>query len=163
MKLFYTLTIIAIQLIRTGAYAQTDPVSNDGVAIGGYDVVSYFKLNKAVKGSGDFQYKFNDVLYYFSDEQNKKDFIAAPIKYMPQYDGYCALAIGAQRKKVSIDPNTFKVKDGKLYLFFNGKLAFSGRTFNSIEPWNKDEDILIKKSEKNWPEVKNQKYSNKAK
>ena len=51
---------------------------------------------------------------------NQKLFEATPEKYLPQYEGYCALAV-SYGKKISIDPQTFKITDGKLYLFFHGK------------------------------------------
>ncbi|HEY9045677.1 MAG TPA: YHS domain-containing (seleno)protein [Ohtaekwangia sp.] len=136
------------------AFSQVEPVGKDHVAIGGYDVVAYFKDGKAVKGSADIQATYNTVIYYFSTARNREEFLKQPLGYLPQYDGYCALAVGAQNKKVSINPETFKVTDGKLYLFYNGKLPFSGAQFNSLEPWNKDETGLIKKADANWPALK---------
>src|SRR5262245_35094987 len=105
--------------------AQVDPVDKDGLAIGGYDVVAYFESNKAVKGRDDLATVFNNVRYHFSNEKNLAIFQSAPEKYLPQYEGYCALAIGTTGKKISINPEYFKVTDGKLYLFFNGR-SFSG-------------------------------------
>jgi hypothetical protein len=74
---------------------------------------------------------------------------------IPQYNGYCALAVSYE-KKVSIDPETFKVSNDKLYLFYHGKTS-RGKV-NSIETWNKSEDRLLKKAEALWPEVKKVKY-----
>jgi hypothetical protein len=137
--------------------AQVDPVDKDGLAIGGYDVVAYFESNKAVKGHDDLAAVFNNARYYFSSEKNLALFQSAPEKYLPQYEGYCALAVGTTGKKISINPEYFKVTDGKLYLFFNGR-SFSGTTFNSLEPWLKDESMLIKKADEMWPTVKQRKY-----
>ena len=144
-------------LIPFAVNAQIDPIDASGLAIGGYDVVEYFRSNKAVKGTAAFSARWNNAIYYFTSEANKKTFENEPSRYLPQYDGYCALAIGTTGKKISIDPNTFKVTDGKLYLFFHGK-TFSGTTFNSLEPWEKDEAELIRKSDKNWPAVRIKKY-----
>jgi YHS domain-containing protein len=137
--------------------AQVDPVDKDGLAIGGYDVVAYFESNKAVKGRDDLASVFNNARYYFASEKNLTLFQAAPQKYLPQYEGYCALAVGTTGKKISINPEYFKVTEGKLYLFFNGR-SFSGATFNSLEPWLKDEPMLIKKADDMWPTVKQRKY-----
>jgi len=139
------------------SYAQTDPVGKDKVAIGGYDVVAYFQSGKAVKGQPEIKAVNNGIIYYFSSIENQEAFTKNPVDYLPQYDGYCALAVGAQNKKVSINPEEFKITDGKLYLFFNGSLPLSGKTFNSIEPWNKDEDNLIKKANTNWLSLKSKK------
>lgn len=144
-------------LFSAHTFGQIDPVDKNGVAIGGYDVVAYFKSEKATKGKQEIVTRHNGATYYFSSEENKKTFISDPEKYLPEYEGYCALAVGTTRKKISIDPETFKITDGKLYLFFNGK-SFSGTTFNSLEPWIRDEDKLIKKSNENWPVVKAKKY-----
>jgi len=138
-------------------YAQTDPVGEDKVAIGGYDVVAYFQSGKAVKGQPEIKVINNGIIYYFSSTENQEAFTQNPVGYLPQYDGYCALAVGAQNKKVSINPEEFKITDGKLYLFFNGPLPLSGKMFNSIEPWNKDEDNLIKKANTNWLSLKSKK------
>lgn len=150
-----TFTSIAFSLfLLTTSFAQIDPVGKDKIAIGGYDVVAYFKDAKAVKGKAHIQSTQGGVKYHFSSEQNRTVFDANPESYLPQYDGYCALAVGAQNKKVSINPEEFKITDGKLYLFFNGPLPLSGRIFNSIEPWNKDEATLIKKADANWSKLK---------
>src|SRR5690242_18952901 len=73
--------------------AQVDPVGKDHVAIGGYDVVSYFKPGKATRGNPAIQATHNSVIYYFSSEENRQAFVKEPEKYLPQYDGYCALAV----------------------------------------------------------------------
>ena len=134
--------------------AQVDPVGKNYVAIGGYDVVAYFKSEKAVKGLASLQATHDHVIYYFSDAANRDAFIKTPTAYLPQYDGFCALAVGSQNKKVSINPEAFKITNGKLYLFYDGVLPLSGRRFNSIEPWNKDEANLIKKADVNWPKLR---------
>jgi YHS domain-containing protein len=154
-KQFLLLIFISIHAI---AFGQVDPVDKNGLAIGGYDLVSYFNSLKPSKGKPEFKTVRDGVTYYFINAENQKNFEATPEKYLPQYDGYCALAIGTQSKKVSIDPMTYKITEGKLYLFFNGQLAFSGTKFNSLEPWMKDEVGLIKKSDQNWPKVKTKKY-----
>ena len=55
--------------------------------------------------------------YYFSSEKNKAEFSQNPSKYKPQYGGWCAYAMGSNGEKVEVNPETFKLIDGKLYLF----------------------------------------------
>ncbi|PZR39091.1 MAG: YHS domain protein [Azospira oryzae] len=150
----FTLLFSFLLLITTSLSAQVEPVGKDKVAIGGYDVVAYFNTGKATKGNASISSTNNGILYYFASAENKDAFVKNPDAYLPQYDGYCALAVGAQNKKVSINPEAFKITDGKLYLFFNGELPLSRKKFNSIEPWNRDEDALIKKADANWPALK---------
>lgn len=146
--------ILVTLLTAQSANAQADPVGKDHVAIGGYDVVAYFKPGKAMKGNPAIHATHNNVIYYFSSEENLQAFVKEPEKYLPQYDGYCALAVGAQKKRVNINPETFKVTEGRLFLFYNSTHALSGNRFNSLEPWIKDEDRLILKSDENWREMK---------
>ena len=114
-----------------------------GIAIQGYDPVAYFS-NKALKGDKQFTTNYKGVVYYFSSESNKNNFLKNPSKYEPQYGGWCAFAMGDNGKKVEIDPETFKIIDGSLYLFYN---AFFN---NTLKSWNKDEKNLKAKADKNW-------------
>jgi YHS domain-containing protein len=114
-----------------------------GIAIQGYDPVAYFS-NKALKGDKKYTAKYIGVVYYFSSETNKNNFLKNPSKYEPQYGGWCAFAMGDYGKKVEIDPETFKIVDGRLYLFYNAYFN------NTLKSWNKDEKNLKAKADKNW-------------
>lgn len=153
MKKSFLATLILFTSLQITA--QVDPISKDGIAIGGYDVVGYFESGRAIKGNIQISAIQNGATYYFSNLENKKKFEANPQKYVPQYEGYCALAV-SYGKKISIDPETFKVTDGKLYLFFHGNSG--GRKINSIETWNKNEPRLLKKADQLWPDVKRKEY-----
>lgn len=100
-----------------------------GIAIQGYDLVAYFS-NKALKGDKKYTTNYMGVIYYFASESNKNNFLKNPSKYEPRYGGWCAFAMGDYGKKVEIDPETFKIVDGRLYLFYN---AYFNNTLNS---WN---------------------------
>ncbi|WP_299890387.1 YHS domain-containing (seleno)protein [uncultured Lacinutrix sp.] len=124
--------------------AQTDYNTKKGFIIQGYDVVSYFE-NKAEKGSKDYTVTHDGVKYKFSSKEHLETFNKNPKRYIPQYGGYCAYAIAEKSKKVSIDPETFEIRDGKLYLFYN-----SWGT-NTLELWlEKDVKGLQKKADQNW-------------
>ncbi len=153
MKKIFLIAFILLNSILS--YSQVDPVDKNGVGIGGFDLVSYFQSDKPVKGDVKFKSQLNSVTYYFSTKDNQYLFDANPQKYLPQYDGYCALAV-SYGKKISIDPATFKVMDNKLYLFFHGKT--SRGTINSLDTWNRNELKLLKKAESQWPDVKKKKY-----
>lgn len=118
-----------------------------GLAIQGYDPVAYFTEHKAVKGKREWALSYSGVVYYFSSEANKELFRAHPEKYEPEYGGWCAYAMGAKGEKVEIDPKTFKLVNGKLYLFYN-------RFFNNtLTDWNKDESSLKAKADANWRKI----------
>ncbi len=109
---------------------------DQNVAIQGYDPVTYFKENKAVKGKIELSVSYQGITYYFSSEENKDLFVKNPAAYEPQYGGWCAYATGKSGEKVEIDPSTFKILNGKLYLFFNKYFN------NTLKSWNKDEASL---------------------
>jgi len=142
--------LLLIAFISISGFAQTETKRvaqfnlEKNVAVQGYDVVSYFKLNKAVKGKKTLALNYEGVVYYFSTEANKEAFKKNPVSYEPQYGGWCAFAMGDSNSKVEIDPETFKIVDGKLYLFYN---AFFN---NTLKSWNKDEVNLKRKADTNW-------------
>jgi YHS domain-containing protein len=119
----------------------------DGKALSGYDPVCYFTLGKAIKGSKDFLYVYQGVTYYFASDTDRESFRRSPDKYIPQYGGWCAYAMGHDGSKVEVDPETFKMIDGKLYLFYN-------RFFNNtLKSWNRDEIQLRRQADSNWEKI----------
>ncbi len=115
-----------------------------GIAIQGYDPVAYFKPGKATKGKKEFAAQFEGATYYFSSQANKDAFLKTPKAFEPQYGGWCAYAMGATGEKVEIDPETFKVLDGKLYLFYH---SWSN---NTLTKWKKDEAKLKAAADNSW-------------
>ena len=114
------------------------------IAIRGYDPVAYIIQNKAVKGDKSFSVDVNGATYYTSSAKNQQLLKSNPSKYEPAYGGWCAFAIGDSGEKVSIDPKTFKIIDGKTYLFYNQFFN------NTLKTWNKNEPILKTNADKNW-------------
>ena len=149
MKLAQTLFVVLLFLSSTEVVAQQQSRKQQfniasGVAIKGFDPVSYFTLQSAVKGDKANQCTVDGVTYYFSTIQNRDLFKKNPAQYEPQYGGWCAYAMGATNEKVEIDPETFKIVDGKLYLFYNAYFT------NTLPKWNKDEHNLKSKADSNW-------------
>jgi YHS domain-containing protein len=118
-----------------------------GLAIQGYDPVAYFTQIKAVKGKKEFSVSADGVVYYLSTAANKELFLKDYKKYEPQYGGWCAYAMGATNEKVEIDPETFKIVNGKLYLFYHSW------TNNTLTKWNKDEARLKSNADTNWTKI----------
>lgn len=114
-----------------------------GIAIEGYDPVSYFD-NKSQEGKSSSSYSYKGVTYQFANAGNLQKFKESPEKYEPAYGGWCAYAMGETGDKVKIDPETFKVIEGKVYLFYN----FWGN--NTLKDWNKNEKPLKTKADQNW-------------
>ncbi len=136
-------------LSLTSAYSQTVKYNLDKKFIAeGYDVVSYFD-NKAIEGSDNYIYTYNTVMLKFSNQANLNLFKSNPEKYFPQYGGWCAYAMGLNGDKVTIDPKTFEIRDGKLYLFYN-----SWGT-NTLELWLENNPVKLNTTAKvNWNKTK---------
>ena len=60
----------------------TDPLT--GVAIDGYDPVSYFTETEPQQGKPDFEYDWGGVPWYFATAANRDVFMRAPDIYAPQ-------------------------------------------------------------------------------
>ena len=142
--------IVLVALMSLPTFAQTAAKRakeynlENKVAIQGYDPVAYFTQKKALKGKTTLATTYEGVVYYFATQTNKEAFVKTPSSYEPQYGGWCAYAMGSSGEKVEIDPETFKILDGKLYLFYNAYFN------NTLKSWNKDEVNLKKKAETNW-------------
>ena len=142
--------IFAFVLVVTTSFGQSVTTRikefnlDNKVAIQGYDPVAYFKQNKAVKGKKEISASNEGIVYYFANQVDKELFLKSPAIYEPQYGGWCSYAMGATGEKVEIDPQTFKITDGKLNLFYNAYFN------NTLKSWNKHEINLRKKADANW-------------
>ncbi len=146
--LIFTLTTVnssaASKEVRTKHYNL-----KDGLALKGYDPVSYIDHNKAVKGKSIYVHTQEGVKYRFSSRANLTKFKASPSKYEPQYGGWCAYALSDGNGKVDINPKRFKVIKGKLYLYYD---AFPWG--NTLEKWNEGNDAAqIKKANSAWKKL----------
>lgn len=133
-------------------YAQADALRKkhfnvkNNIAMEGYDPVSYFN-GKPLEGKSSFSYTHKEVTYLFSSSGNLNKFKAEPDKFEPAYGGWCAFAMGDTGDKVKIDPETYKIVGGRLYLFYN----FWGN--NTLNDCNKDERNLKTNADKNWAKI----------
>ncbi len=147
--------LVLFVVLTTATFAQTAAKRtaefnlDKKTAIQGYDPVAYFTQKKAVKGKATIATTFEGVTYNFSSQANKDIFLKNPGNYEPQYGGWCAYAMGDNGEKVEINPETFKIIDGKLNLYYN---AFFN---NTLKSWNKDEVNLKKKADSNWKKIIN--------
>jgi len=103
----------------SGNYRPVNAVADDPEArllLKGADVTAYFTDGKYVQGSPQFRSSFEGVDFRFASATAKALFDQAPVKYLPQYGGYCAngLVYGIPWGG---DANTWKLIDGKLYIF----------------------------------------------
>ena len=117
-----------------------------GVALGGFDPVSYFPEGggKAEKGFVKRDFKHNGVTYRFASDANRERFRANPDKYLPAYNGWCAWAMAELNAKVDIEPSSFQIYNGKLYVFYDHT------DLNTRELWLKNPEGMLAKANVNW-------------
>ena len=136
---------LALLLCCTSIFAAEKPsiFSPSGVALKGYDVVAYFKLAKAVKGSKKNQFSYKGVKWYFSSSANLALFKKSPEKYQAQYGGYCAYGLGKGGYLAKTDAKAFTLLNGKLYLNYSKGIQ---------KKWDSKKSQLIKNADKAWQE-----------
>ena len=115
---------------------------DSGVMLKGADVVAYFTQNQYVQGVPQFKSNYQGVTFRFSSAANKALFDKEPMKYQPQYGGYCAdgLVYGIPWGG---DADTWRMVNGKLYIFGGA---------GSRDAWLLDEPRNMVLADKYWKE-----------
>lgn len=154
MKTTKILMLITLLTITFSAYSQkckkpfpegkhlinTDEAGNN-IAMEGYDLTSFFDKNP-VKGNEKYSSIYEGITYLFATEANKNAFNEAPTKYMPQYGGFCAVAMYFGKAEELQTYDLYDVVDGKLYFNKNKKAK---------KVWDKKGPRkIIKRSDSNW-------------
>ncbi len=136
------------EMMNGGTMAKMDSTLETSiVGVQGYDLVSYHKNEKPLKGNGNHIVEHHGVTYLFINKANQEEFAKNPHKYLPAYGGYCAYGVAVGKKFVG-DPDVWKIVDNKLYLNLDNKIQGI---------WNKDVSGNIQKAEVNWIKIKNKK------
>lgn len=148
MKILFKIVVIYILLFSNSLLAQStgSHINKDknNIGIQGYDPVSYFNDDEPSEGIEAFATTYKAVNYKFKNQSHKNLFLDNPTKYEPKYGGWCAYAMGIEGSKVKIDPETYKILDGGLYLFYNFRFT------NTLPKWNEDENNLKPKADAFW-------------
>ncbi len=116
-------------------------LASSGVALGGYDPVTYHRIGEAQRGKASIAWPWNDVVWHFVSSENRSLFQTDPERYAPHLGGYCAKAMSSGFT-FTANPREWHIVDGKLYLFFRcrPKRAWLSELGQGI----------IARSERNW-------------
>ena len=138
--------IATVTVAVRSASASVDPINKNifGTALKGYDAVAYFKERRPVKGLDEFRYEWMGAKWYCASAANRDEFARNPEKYAPQFGGYCAWAV-AHGYTASIDPEAWRIVDGKLYLNYSKDVQ---------KKWEADVPGFIRQGNENWPKLK---------
>lgn len=119
----------------------TDPKT--GLAINGFDPVSYFTDAAPQSGRADLEYRMSDTTWRFRNEGNRAAFIDNPDVYAPQFGGYDPVAV-ARGTSVAGHPLIWLVTGQRLYLFYSKE----ARAEFVAQPQS-----ILSLAERRWPEV----------
>lgn len=144
-------TAIAAALSLTGmahAYDENSTsevnVDGKGLALKGYDPVSYFASSGPVLGKEKYTAQHAGANYRFATAANRDTFVSNPGKYAPAYGGFCAMGV-ALEKKLDVDPKAWRVVDGRLYLNVSKDVQ---------KRWLDDVPGNLRQAELNWPRLR---------
>jgi len=119
----------------------TDPLS--GVAIEGFDPVSYFTEPSPVPGLPDYEYVWQGVPWYFATAANRDVFIRNPDIYAPQFGGHCVMSLS--RGFLSDGkPRLFLIEGMKLYMFYS---------VANREAFLAGEEVVVETANGNWKKL----------
>jgi enamine deaminase RidA (YjgF/YER057c/UK114 family) len=118
-------TVIAAGLVLATLVSAAARGDEPRLSIGGYDPVAYFTDGKPVQGKPDIETLWHRLRWRFASVSHREMFVKDPDRYAPQYDGYCAMGVSADKaaQKDTVDPEAWAIVDGKLYLTRNREKA----------------------------------------
>ncbi len=118
-------------------------VDHRGLALEGYDPVSFVMDEKAEPGRIELSVEHAGAVYRFATAAHQQAFQKNPDRFLPQYGGFCAVS-ASMGKLEPVDLSTFSIVDGKLYLQRNAK---------AVAMWKKNPRRFIAGANKNWPKL----------
>ena len=120
--------------------------SRANLAISGYDPVAYFPVGggKPTKGKPEFEHVDRGITYRFATEENMQLFRSNPDRFIPAHGGWCSWAMAEDGSKVEVDPKSYLITDGRLFLFYKDLLTDTRSKFQKDTPAN------IARADANW-------------
>jgi hypothetical protein len=117
--------------------------SHTGLAISGFDPVTYFIDGKPELGRSGLELNLGGAIWQFRNEGNRAAFAAHPEVYRPRFGGYDPMAV-ARGESVPGHPLIWALLGERLYLFYDAKAR---ATFLA------DPGRIIVAAERKWPAI----------
>ncbi len=131
-------------LVRNGSGGRTLVFTDKkGVALEGYDPISYFTDTQPMKGDPKIEATYDGALYHFVSQEHREMFEKSPSKYAPAYGGYCGYAASVGKVRPA-NPRIWSVVDGQLIV---------QHTKGADELWQKDVPGNKVKADMYWPHL----------
>ncbi len=133
-----------------GQFDRPENLSDGGLALEGYDPVSYFDQGP-LRGRAEIAATHEGVRYRFASPENRGRFLADPERYLPRYGGWCAFGLGVDEAEIGVsperypvDPESYEISGGELYLFHRS------RFIDARELWRRDRDRIRQRAAETW-------------
>lgn len=140
LRLAAPLALPALVACSTGPVDRWDTTQRAGVAVGGYDPVTYFVDGEAREGNPAITADWEGVTWQFTSDDNLAAFEDDPEFFAPRYGGWCAWSMRWNRV-VESDPKSFSVDGDRLYLFNNP---------DARDQWKRNPARFRKIADRNW-------------
>lgn len=88
-------------------------------AVSGQDVVSFRSTTGPVAGSEEFKAEWDNTEWKFASAENRDAFLANPEGYVPEFGGYCPVALANGDAKIGFAKHFTITDDDKLYLNYD--------------------------------------------
>lgn len=147
ISIWAVLAGVAMATTVQGTSGTSHDLLGEGVGLVAYDPVSYFPDggSKPVKGRIMISSQYDGVTYRFASEEHKALFEKDPARFIPAFGGWCTWAVAELGKRVDVDPESYVVRNGRLYVFYRDP-ALDTRAKFLQEP-----DAMLARAEANWP------------
>lgn len=94
----------------------TDPLT--GIALFGFDPVSYFTHEEPVAGLSAFEAEWSGASWLFENAANREVFLRAPEVYAPQFGGHGLMALSRGYLSDG-NPRIYAILGKRLFLFYS--------------------------------------------
>ncbi len=115
----------------------------DGVAIRGYDPVSFFVAETPARGHRAHAVMWKGAVWLFQSAENQSRFESNPRAFAPRFGGHCAYGMARGRMSEG-DPLAWEIVDGRLFLFHN-------QTVETL--WHESPERMIEAARAVWPAI----------
>lgn len=126
------------------------------IAIRGIDPIGYFVSGGPVEGRREFTSEYLGFTFQHASEQNQRLFQSDPMRYAPQFGGYCAFAM-SKGAVASTIPQAWNIEDVSTVPpdhEIHGDLLYLNYSLPVRDAWRADIEGNVARAHSHWPEAR---------
>ena len=109
-----------VLLAGCGSMSVVSEGGDSELMLRGNDPVAYFAQGRPMAGLPGIKASHRGAVFRFASEENRRQFISNPERYVPQFGGFSAHGM-VYAIPLAVDGASFKIIEGRLYLFENAR------------------------------------------